>query len=41
MLSVSDRPVVLEVVVDGEEMCFPMVPAGGSNDRIVMSRDEL
>jgi acetolactate synthase-1/2/3 large subunit len=41
MLSVNDRPVVLEVVVDGEEMCFPMVPAGGSNDRIVMSRDEL
>jgi acetolactate synthase-1/2/3 large subunit len=41
MLSVNDRPVVLEVVVDGEEMCFPMVPAGGSNDRVVMSKDEL
>ncbi len=41
MLSVNDRPVVLEVVVDGDEMCFPMVPAGGSNDRIVMTRDEL
>jgi acetolactate synthase-1/2/3 large subunit len=41
MLSVNDRPVVLEVVVDGDEMCFPMVPAGGSNDRIVMSLDEL
>ncbi len=40
-LSVNDRPVVLEVVVDTEEMCFPMVPAGGSNDRIVMSRDEF
>jgi acetolactate synthase-1/2/3 large subunit len=41
VLSVSDRPVVLEVVVDGEEMCFPMVPAGGSNDRVVMRREEL
>jgi len=41
MLAVTDRPVVLEVVVDGEEMCYPMVPAGGSNDRIVMRREDL
>jgi acetolactate synthase I/II/III large subunit len=41
MLAVNDRAVLLEVVVDPEEMCFPMVPAGGSNDRVVMSRDEL
>jgi acetolactate synthase-1/2/3 large subunit len=41
VLAVTDRPVVLEVVVDGEEMCFPMVPAGGSNDRVVMSREDL
>ncbi|HSJ82698.1 MAG TPA: biosynthetic-type acetolactate synthase large subunit [Acidimicrobiia bacterium] len=41
MLAVTDRPVVLEVVVDAEEMCFPMVPAGGSNDRIVMRREDL
>lgn len=40
-LSVNDRPVVLEVVVDTEEMCFPMVPAGGSNDRIVMGPQDL
>jgi acetolactate synthase-1/2/3 large subunit len=40
-LAVNDRPVVLEVVVDPEEMCFPMVPAGGSNDVIVMSREDL
>jgi acetolactate synthase-1/2/3 large subunit len=40
-LSVNDKPVVLEVVVDTEEMCFPMVPAGGSNDRVVMSREDL
>ena len=28
-------------VVDPEEMCFPMVPAGGSNDNIVMRREDL
>ncbi len=41
ILAVNDRPVVLEVVVDPEEMCFPMVPAGGSNDNIVMRREDL
>ena len=40
-LSVDDRPVVIEVVVDPEEMCFPMVPAGGSNDNIVMGPEDL
>jgi acetolactate synthase-1/2/3 large subunit len=41
IMAVDDRPVVLEVVTDRDEMCFPMVPAGGSNDIVVMSRDEL
>ncbi|HXV71515.1 MAG TPA: biosynthetic-type acetolactate synthase large subunit [Acidimicrobiia bacterium] len=41
MMSVDDRPVVLEVVSPLDEMCFPMVPAGGSNDNIVMSREDL
>jgi acetolactate synthase-1/2/3 large subunit len=40
-LTVDDRPVVVEVVTDPEEMCFPMVPAGGSNDNIVMGPDDL
>jgi acetolactate synthase I/II/III large subunit len=40
-LTVNDRPVVVEVVTDPEEMCFPMVPAGGSNDNIVMGPDDL
>jgi acetolactate synthase-1/2/3 large subunit len=40
-LAVDDRPVLLEVVTDTEEMCFPMVPAGGSNDHIVMSKADL
>jgi len=41
MVAVDDRPVVLEVVSDLDEMCFPMVPAGGSNDHIVMGREDL
>ncbi len=40
-LAIEDQAVVVEVVTDADEMCFPMVPAGGSNDDIVMSRDDL
>jgi len=40
-MAVDDRPVVIEVVTDPEEMCFPMVPAGGSNDVIVMGPEDL
>jgi acetolactate synthase-1/2/3 large subunit len=41
VMAVDDRPVLLEVVCDPDEMCFPMVPAGGSNDVIVMGPDDL
>lgn len=41
MLAVDDKPVVLEVLTDREEMCFPMVPAGASNDTIVMGPEDL
>ena len=40
-LAIDDRPVVIEVVCDPDEMCFPMVPAGGSNDHIVMGPEDL
>lgn len=40
-LATNDRPVVIEVVVDPDEMCFPMVPAGASNDVIAMGREDL
>ncbi|MGI8518507.1 MAG: biosynthetic-type acetolactate synthase large subunit [Acidimicrobiia bacterium] len=39
-LAVDDRPVVVEVVVDREEMVFPMVPAGGSNDEVILGPSE-
>lgn len=34
-LGVMDRPTVLDFRVDPEEKCFPMVPAGASNDEII------
>jgi acetolactate synthase-1/2/3 large subunit len=41
VMAVDDRPVVLEVVTDRDELCFPMVPAGASNDLIVMGTEDL
>ena len=35
-LAIDDRPVVVEMVVDPDEMVFPMVPAGGSNDNVIL-----
>ncbi len=40
-IAIDDRPVLIEVVVDTEEMCFPMVPAGGSNDDVISGPEEL
>jgi acetolactate synthase-1/2/3 large subunit len=39
-LAIDDRPVVVEFVVDPEEMVFPMVPAGGSNDDVILGPSE-
>ena len=41
MLSIDDRPVVAEFVVDRDEMVFPMVPAGGSNDIVLNGPEDL
>ncbi len=35
-LSVEGRSVVIDFRVDQKEMCFPMVPAGASNDEIIL-----
>jgi acetolactate synthase-1/2/3 large subunit len=40
-LAIDDRPVLIEVVVDPDEMCFPMVPAGGSNDDVITGPEDL
>ncbi len=35
-LSVDDRPCVIDFRTCAEEMCFPMVPAGASNDDLIL-----
>ena len=41
MLEVDDRSVVVEFEVDRDEMVFPMVPAGGSNDIVLTGPEDL
>jgi acetolactate synthase-1/2/3 large subunit len=38
--SINDRPVVVEFRVDTAEKVFPMVPAGASNDDIVLPGEQ-
>jgi acetolactate synthase-1/2/3 large subunit len=33
---IDDRPCVIDFRVDEREMCYPMVPAGASNDDILL-----
>jgi len=40
-LGVNDRPVVVEFKCDPDAMVFPMVPAGGSNDDVVLRAEDL
>jgi acetolactate synthase-1/2/3 large subunit len=35
-LGVDDRPCVIDFRTDEREMCYPMVPAGASNDDIIL-----
>ena len=38
-MSINDRPVVIDFVVERDAMVWPMVPAGVSNDAIQIARD--
>ena len=40
-LEINDRPVVMEFVCDPDAMVFPMIEAGGSNDKIFMGPEDL
>jgi len=40
-LEINDRPVIVEFLVDPDEMVFPMVVAGGSNDEVIMTMEDL
>ena len=39
--SINDRPVVVEFRVDADEKVFPMVPAGQSNDDLILHPNQL
>ena len=39
-LNENSKPVLIEFVVDPEEMVFPMVPAGGNNDDVIVNQEE-
>ena len=41
MLEIDDQSVVVEFKVDRDEMVFPMVPAGGSNDIVLTGPEDL
>ncbi len=41
MLKINDRPVLIDCVVDPDDMVFPMIPAGGSNDKILQNEEDL
>lgn len=41
MLEINDKPVLVDCVVDPDDLVFPMVPAGGSNDQIILNKDDL
>lgn len=36
-MGIDDRPCVIDFRVDPGEMCFPMVPAGATNDEIIVA----
>jgi acetolactate synthase-1/2/3 large subunit len=38
--AITDRPVLVDIRVDPDEMVFPMVPAGGSNENVIEAADE-
>jgi acetolactate synthase I/II/III large subunit len=37
---ITDQPVLIDFRVDPDEMVFPMIPSGASNDEILESADE-
>ncbi|MCA1704751.1 MAG: acetolactate synthase large subunit, partial [Actinobacteria bacterium] len=39
-MAVNDRPCVIDFRVDAAEMCFPIVPAGATNDEIMLGPED-
>lgn len=41
MLKIKDRPVIVDVCVDGEENCLPMIPSGKNHNEILVGEANL
>lgn len=39
MLNVTDRPTIVDVMVDQKENCFPMIPSGKAHNEMILSPD--
>ncbi len=39
MLAVTDRPTIVDVMVDQKENCFPMIPSGKAHNEMILSPD--
>ena len=40
-LNENSKPVLIEFVVDPDEMVFPMVPAGGNNNNVILNQESV
>lgn len=40
MLSITDRPVIFDCVVDDKENCYPMIPSGKAHNEMILSAGE-
>jgi len=40
MLAVTDRPVIVDIIVDPKENCFPMIPGGKAHNEILLGPDD-
>ncbi|MDX5362325.1 MAG: acetolactate synthase 3 large subunit [Alphaproteobacteria bacterium] len=40
MLSVTDRPVVFDCLVDQQENCFPMIPSGKAHNEMILGEED-
>ncbi|WP_431857990.1 acetolactate synthase 3 large subunit [Azospirillum sp.] len=40
MLAVTDRPVIVDIIVDPKENCFPMIPGGKAHNEILLGPED-
>jgi acetolactate synthase-1/2/3 large subunit len=40
-LNENSKPVLIEFVVDPDDMVFPMVPAGGNNNNVILNQESI